>query len=65
MQLTVLCTPTTAPVLDANLNSTVGYTVLVTGENDTSWNFPDVVCEVSTIILQIYLPLKVLLTSVL
>ena len=25
----------------------MGYTVLVTGENDTSWNFTDVACEVS------------------
>ena len=35
------------PVLGADLDSTVIYTIVVTGENDTSWNFTDVLCEPS------------------
>ena len=43
--ITLIFTPQLRPELGANLNSTVLYTIVVTGENGMSWSFTDVLCE--------------------
>ena len=42
---TLIFTPQLHPELGANLNSTVLYTMVVSGENGMSWSFTDVLCE--------------------